>query len=172
MAPPTADRPREIVLDKAPQGWENANGSSSKQEKSNRMPSFRKYLSFTILGSALAFTAVEGLTADLSLENIPQYPGSTRLCNEHVSGEKMHIQWKSFASGDSVATVTEFFEKRLGAQAVGGEHASRKITPPGNADLILTIYPKQSEGKFPSCAQKPDPSAKTVILISQAIRKP
>lgn len=136
------------------------------------MPSFRKSLLAVALSSALAVMAVEGITADLSFENIPQYPGATRLCDEHVAGEKMHIQWKSFASGDSVAVVAEFFEKKLGTQAVGGEHASRKIAPPGNAGLILTIYPKQSEEKFPSCAQKPGPSAKTILLISQAIQKP
>jgi len=114
--------------------------------------------------------AIEGVTADLSLENIPQYPGSTRLCDEHVAGEKMHIQWKSFASGDSVAAVTDFFEKKLGAASTPEEHASRKIVSPKNSLVTITIYPKQSEGNFPSCSKKPDPSAKTILLISQAIQ--
>ncbi len=164
--------PGEIVLDKVAQGWEDKTGSSAKQEESNRMTSFRKYLSYTVLGSVLAFTAVDGFTAALSFENIPQYPGSTRLCDEHVAGEKMHIQWKSFASGDSVAAVTEFFEKKLGAASAQEAHASRKIVPPENSLVTITIYPRQSEGHFPSCAQKPDPAAKSVILISQAVRKP
>lgn len=164
------DAPRQIALDKAAPGGENS--ATAKQGESKRMSSFRKYLSFTVLGSVLAFTAVDGLAAALSFENIPQYPGATRLCDEHVSGERMHIQWKSFASGDSVAAVTEFFEKKFVAQSVGGEHGSRKIVAPENFLLTITIYPKQSEGNFPSCARKPDPSAKTVILISQAVRKP
>ncbi|KAB2841505.1 hypothetical protein F9K50_03805 [bacterium] len=125
---------------------------------------------FAILGSGLIFTAVAGLSAAISLENIPQYPGSTRLCDEHVTGKKMHIQWKSFASGDSVTAVTDYYEKKLGASSTGEEHASRKIVTPGNSLLTITIYPKESAGKFPACAQKPEPSARTVILISQAIQ--
>lgn len=136
------------------------------------MPSFRKYLLLAFLGNTLAFLAVEGFSATLSLENIPQYPGSARLCDEHVTGEKMHIQWKSFASGDSVAAVTEFFEKKLGTPSTQEEHASRKIVSPNNPLLTITIYPRPSEGKFPACGQKADSAAKAIILISQSIRKP
>lgn len=166
----SVDVPGEIVLDKGAPGGENS--ATAKQEESKRMPSLQKYLSFTVLGFILAFTAVDGLTAATSLENIPQYPGSTRLCDEHVAGEKMHIQWKSFASGDSVAVVAEFFEKKLGAASAQAEHGSQKIVSPENSLVTITIYPKQGEGHFPSCARKPGPSAKTVILISQAVRQP
>jgi len=134
------------------------------------MEIIKKFFTTGTLVSALIFISVRESPANTALENIQKYPGAQALCDEHVSSNTVHIAWKSFGTRDAVATVAKFFEQSFGSKASAGEHDSLKIVHPANADLIVTVYPKQSAESFPHCDKKPEASTETVVLISQAIR--
>ncbi|MCE9625414.1 MAG: hypothetical protein K8R69_08200 [Deltaproteobacteria bacterium] len=135
------------------------------------MKNIQKLFVMTATLSATLCITTRDLPAITSIDNIPQYPGSQTLCNEHLAANGAHILWKSFGTRDVLPVVAAYFEKELGVKAAVGEHEAKKIAHPANADLIVTIYPKKFVDSFPTCAQKPDPSAETIVLVSQAIHE-
>jgi len=97
----------------------------------------------------------------------PDYPKARSLCNEHVTGNKMHILWKSSATGDALAKVVAHYEKLLKVKAGTGDHGERSFR---DGDHQLAIFPAANAEKFPSCSTKPKAGEQTVILRSQGIR--
>jgi hypothetical protein len=95
------------------------------------------------------------------------YPKARNLCNEHVTGNKMHIVWASYATSDSVAKVVAHYEKTLKAKAKTGTKGERKFV---DGDHHMAIYPASKNDDFPACNTKPKAVEATVILMSRAIR--
>lgn len=98
------------------------------------------------------------------------YPGARLLCDEHVSGNSMHISWRSYASKDPVARVVAFYEKDQGIKAQAGDKDDFKIRAPARDDDIVTIYPAARVDDFPTCTTKPAAGEKAIILMSSAAR--
>jgi hypothetical protein len=96
------------------------------------------------------------------------YKGARMLCNEHISGNTMHITWSSWATKDDIATVVAHYEKVIGAKATRGSEGEYKFSD--GKDLRLSVYPADKNDSFPKCATKPDKTEKTIVLISNAAR--
>jgi hypothetical protein len=97
----------------------------------------------------------------------PEYPQARLLCSEHVSGNSMHITWRTHASTDDVAKVVAFYEKASKTKAGTGDKKERTFR---DGDRHLSIYAATDNDKFPKCATKPKAGEKTVILYSSAAR--
>lgn len=95
------------------------------------------------------------------------YPKARKLCNEHVSGNTMHILWRSYATSDAPAKVVAHYEGLLAAKAKTGTRGERKFE---DGDHHMSIYPASKNDEFPACKTKPKAGETTVILMSQAIR--
>jgi|GEM_PF-5870606 len=105
-----------------------------------------------------------------SSESFPEYPKTQALCAEHVSGTPFHIDWKSASSSEDTASVVGFFEQKMQAKSKAGDHGSSTFSHPKDPNLVLTIYPASEAAHFPACQKKPEASAKTILMTSQAIR--
>jgi hypothetical protein len=100
-----------------------------------------------------------------------EYSGAHRLCQQHVVGNSMHIEWSSYATTDEPAKVLAFYEKALGAKSAAGVHGSRTFDLAGsNGTIKLAMYPAAVADAFPSCSVAPKSDDRTVILVSQAIK--
>ena len=97
----------------------------------------------------------------------PDYPKARSLCNEHVTGNTMHILWKSSATAAALAKVVAHYEKLLKVKAGTGDRGERSFK---DGEHHLSIFPAANAGKFPSCSTKPKSGEQTVILRSQALR--
>jgi hypothetical protein len=97
----------------------------------------------------------------------PEYPQARLLCSEHVTGNRMHITWKTHATADDVAKVVAFYEKATKTKAGTGDLKERTFK---DGDRHLSIYAATDNDKFPKCATKPKAGEKTVILYSSAAR--
>lgn len=115
----------------------------------------------------MAFLAVLTGGTALAEPKYSDYPKARSLCNEHVSGNKMHVVWKSSATADPIAKVVGHYENLLKVKAATGDHGKRSFR---DGDHVLSIFPATSADKFPSCSAKPAKGELTVILRSQAIR--
>lgn len=149
----------------------SAYGGSSTSCNADDIFDFRSSAGGVYVGIRCAQDLPNKIAAKMSIEDVPQYPGSKKLCNEHVSGASMHILWKSFSTRDDVTLAAKYFEQKFHVTATPGEHESLEIVVPTNANLVIKIYPTSSAENFPGCRQKPDLSANAVILISEAMRK-
>ncbi len=96
------------------------------------------------------------------------YKPAHQLCNEHVAGKAMHIEWTSWATTDDTAKVIAFYEKSTGKKAT--KQVKGNVTIEKDKGYVLSIYPAKQNDQFPSCATKPTADDKTVVLISQGIR--
>jgi len=97
------------------------------------------------------------------------YPGARELCNQHVlgasQGKRVEIQWRSFASGDTLADVTAFYIKR---DAKNAQRKSGSLEVHHGEGRILTASPA-SNAELPSCSSKPKTTEKSVIVVSTKI---
>ena len=118
---------------------------------------------------ALVLVAVAGsLAAATPSTGFQPYKAARRLCNEHVAGTTMHIEWSSYASKDSVATIAASYEKATGRKATTGAKGERSLEWDSNHKL--DIYPATRNDEFPHCSEKPRPGESSVILMSNVIR--
>jgi len=96
------------------------------------------------------------------------YPEARKLCQEHVAGTTMHITWASYATRDELARVVAFYEKDQGKKAETGPQGELTIHAPARDRDVITVFPVEKAGDFPSCAEKPGRGERTVILVSSA----
>ncbi len=121
-----------------------------------------------LLPTALVSTLVFATTTDSPFTS---YAGARQLCSEHVMGSGMEIHWQSFASADPPAKVIAFFEaalKQKGKPDAGGHGVEWRSAR--NPDESFTVFATGEAASYPSCAQKPSPSEKTVLFYSTAFR--
>jgi hypothetical protein len=128
-----------------------------------------KILCFTLVLSGIFIFPAYRAGARTELGDVPLYPQGKVLCDQHVSGNTMHILWRSYGSQAAVPTVVAFFEKKLGVTATPAENQSFSMAHPRNADLKIVVFPKTQAQSFPQCGVAPEASANTIILISDAI---
>jgi hypothetical protein len=97
------------------------------------------------------------------------YPRVTKLCEEHITAQGMHVLWRSFASSDPPETVATFYRERHRAWVVTDPASPgqplRLVAP---KDLVLTVHAVGTG--HPTCASAPGAGDRTVILVSQAVR--
>lgn len=100
------------------------------------------------------------------------YPRQRKLCDQHVSGDAMHITWRSYATSDSLAKVVEFYESDQKTRAAIDEKTgARKFVAAADSDIILSIYEAAAATKIPTCPEGATRKGdNTVILVSQAMR--
>jgi len=106
--------------------------------------------------------------ADDPPKGFAAYAGSRELCNQHITGNTMHIIWSSHATKDELSKVVAHYEKVLGKKAKADDHGAKTIEV--DANRHVTIYPRASEGKLPTCDTKSKASEKTIVMLSHAIR--
>ena len=94
------------------------------------------------------------------------YPGARELCDQYVVGSSAHrrveIHWRSFASRDAFADVAAFYVKR---EPKNAERKSDSLEVHHGANQILTVS-TASNKELPSCATKPKPTERSVIVVS------
>src|SRR5262249_43502296 len=99
------------------------------------------------------------------------YPHARLLCNEHVTGNSMHILWQSYATEDDVEKVAKFYERDQKANlTVDARTGARTMHAPDKDDDVISIIKAADSKKLPSCAERPTPTEQTVILVSRAVR--
>jgi hypothetical protein len=117
----------------------------------------------------LVVAALSGVAvADDAPKGYAPYPKSRELCNEHVSGNTMHIIWSSHATVETLTRVVAHYEKALGKKATDDANGGKMIDVDGNRHV--TIYPAGKNDKYPSCSKKPKAGEATVVMLSNAIR--
>jgi hypothetical protein len=94
------------------------------------------------------------------------YPGARQLCAEHVTGDAMHLEWRSYATAAAPEEVVAFYRDAPGEKTRDHPGALRLAA----GDLRLTIFPVAEASRYPSCAEAPAATERTVILVSKAIR--
>ncbi len=105
-------------------------------------------------------------TPDGWLEIFTIYPGVRDMCNQHITGNSMHILWRSYASKDAPSKVMAFYKERHSDLVESTSNAEMKLR--GTSDKVLSVH--AVPGKFPTCENGPAADEKTVIVVSQAIR--
>jgi hypothetical protein len=100
----------------------------------------------------------------------PVYANARQLCDQHVAGNSMHIDWQSYAVTDSVTKVSAFYEKQLGAKPEIDDAGGRSWHAQSDKDLILTVIATSSADKVPSCDKTFAKGEHTLIIVSKAIR--
>ena len=93
------------------------------------------------------------------------YPGARRLCNQHVSGNTMHINWTLYASEDEPDKVRRFYEKNTSGASVEKE-AGKLVRLRGPKKEVLSIHGVKD--RYPSCGVAPSARDRTAIVVSQA----
>ena len=93
------------------------------------------------------------------------YPGARRLCNQHVSGNTMHITWVLYATEDPPERVRAFYEKNTSGAAVEKE-GGKLVNLRGPKKELLSIHGVQE--RYPSCGVAPSGRDRTVIVVSTA----
>ena len=92
-------------------------------------------------------------------------PGATRLCEENVLGQGAEIHWSSWAVTTSRWDTFTLYQER----AKGCPDVSSVSKPPllavSQNDTRVSIHDVTETG-YPSCATKPGPDAKSVVVIS------
>lgn len=124
---------------------------------------------FILWLASLSSLGMRNGLAATGIEGIPDYPGSQKLCEEHVTSASGHISWRSFATEAEPAQVAAYFEGKLGVKTTvsAGTYA---LQAGDNSDLQVVIAPGAKAKELPSCGKPSPPSAKTLIVVSQRIR--
>lgn len=84
------------------------------------------------------------------------YPGATLICQQHVSGTTMHIQWWAYASPDPPELVARFHGVAVGGTKRGAREKDR-----------LSVH-AASDPSIPRCDAEPPGGTKTVVIVSTA----
>lgn len=116
-----------------------------------------------ILVSSLAW-------AGATSPELPDYAGARPLCAEHVMGNGMEIHWQSYATADPPPKVVAFYEAALKRKGKADSSGGVEWRGASDPDAIVTVFATDKAGKYPSCAERPGPSDKTVLLFSKATR--
>jgi hypothetical protein len=95
-----------------------------------------------------------------------RYPDVRELCNQHITGNTMHIVWQSYASKDPPAKVMAFYKEKHPEIVESQSDTEMKLRGP--SDKLLSVY--AVPGKFPTCDVAPAADEKTIIVVSQAMR--
>ena len=93
------------------------------------------------------------------------YPGARRLCNQHVSGNTMHINWVLYATEDAPERVRAFYEKNTSGAAVEKE-GGKLVSLRGPKKELLSIHGVKE--RYPSCGVAPSGRDRTAIVVSTA----
>jgi hypothetical protein len=125
-------------------------------------------LAFVVMGSIAAMAAERWYGA------FAAYPQVRPLCDEHVSGNGMHITWRSYATRDSLDKVVKFYEgDQKRAATVDDKTGERKFVAASDPDTVLSVYSPAAAlaAKVPTCekgAAKEGESA--LILVFKATK--
>jgi hypothetical protein len=121
----------------------------------------------TILGALLLLGASVAGTApkEEHWTIFRAYPGARRLCNQHVSGTTMHINWTLYATADDPDRVRRFYEKNTSGAAVEKE-GGKLVGLRGPKQEVLSIHGVKE--RYPSCGVAPSARDRTAIVVSQA----
>jgi hypothetical protein len=104
----------------------------------------------------------------------PSYDGATHLCGESVLANVAEIRWDAFSSPDSVEKVISFYEKKLGKEGFEREGDGGEWKLPAGSDKperIIEILPIGAQAPYQECENKPAASSKSIIMVSQIMRK-
>jgi hypothetical protein len=93
------------------------------------------------------------------------YPGARRLCNQHVSGTAMHINWTLYATVDDPDRVRRFYEKNAGG-AKAEKEGGKLVRLRGPKKEVLSIHGVKEQ--YPSCGVAPSARDRTAIIVSQS----
>src|SRR5688572_17436518 len=119
-----------------------------------RLPALLLLCSLAIAGGAAAKTKKKELWFDA----FPAYPGARLLCTQHITGNDMHIEWRSYATRHDVARVVAFYERGTGQKA--RKNGSGGSTWVAGAEKVLAVHP--AGGGHPTCEVSPKKGEKTV----------
>jgi hypothetical protein len=89
-------------------------------------------------------------------------PNARQLCSEHVTGTTMHITWTSYALRETVDEARAFFTRR-GVPFVMTEGMWLYSPPPRDR---MSLH--AADGSYPSCANRPNSSEKSVLIRSRS----
>jgi hypothetical protein len=127
-------------------------------------------LAFVVLGSIAAMAAERWFGA------FATYPQVRPLCDEHVSGNGMHITWRSYATRDSLDQVVKFYEgDQKRAATVDDNTGERKFVAASDPDTVLSVYSPAAAvtAKVPTCGKGATKDGdRALILVSEATRAP
>jgi hypothetical protein len=102
------------------------------------------------------------------LYDIPAYPRSLLLGEQHIVSEEASILWHAFTSPDEPPVVVAFYQERLGREAFSAEGAGGIWRWPADAPArVLHVVPVDDLGPHQQLTGKPPAEARTVIIISQ-----
>ncbi|HJQ60443.1 MAG TPA: hypothetical protein VJ890_26295 [Vineibacter sp.] len=118
--------------------------------------------------SPIVFTIALGLSANAlaqSWERFPTYPGGSELCHQRVYGNTAEIHWTAYIASDPPQAVTAYYEARLGKPETVKDEARFRAKREGVVERVLSVHPV--DGSYPRCGKAPDPSARTVLIVSR-----
>ncbi len=101
------------------------------------------------------------------LDTFAAYPGAREHCSQHVTGNVMHILWHAYVTGDTPDKVIAFYVQAEGEEHV--EQGENSLTV-RHGDKVLSIHSTPAKD-YPTCGKAPRPEDKTIIIVSQAIRR-
>jgi hypothetical protein len=127
-------------------------------------------------GVALLVVTLGGfaMAAERWFDAFAAYPQVRGLCNEHMTGNGMEINWRSFATHDPLDKVVKFYasdQKR--AATVDEKTGERKFVAAKDPNTILSVYTAAaaSAANVPTCANgAPKADEGTLILVFKATR--
>ncbi len=91
-------------------------------------------------------------------------PDAEELCNEHVRGQKAEIHFRSYGTSEARVDVNRRYQGPAG-RCHFGVVTKPPIFSVAKDNLRLSTH-EASETGFPTCANAPKPTHKTVIVIS------
>jgi hypothetical protein len=95
------------------------------------------------------------------MDRFPQYPNTTRVCDEHVVAASGHVDWSSYASADDDVAVASFIAREMNRGSASHEIAVD--------DYRLTVH-AVDDPAYPRCSATPPAGTKTIVIVSRMIR--
>jgi hypothetical protein len=99
--------------------------------------------------------------------------GARRLCDQHITGATMHVQWTTYALAEAPAAVVARYRARRyhpDAPEPDTNPDAEHLMLRGPGDVVVTIYPAGENNSHPHCAVEPTATERTVLLLSHAVR--
>lgn len=95
------------------------------------------------------------------------YPGASELCSRFQLQQDTPLYWRSWTTPDDYDKVSVYYKDRAKALKVDENKEKDRLEVHQGAHRVLMVYPAGKAAAHPQCGKPLDPSAMTVMMLSE-----
>jgi hypothetical protein len=118
-------------------------------------------------GQPAAVTAPPAATPERWMGEFPAYPGAVKFCDQHVSGNSMHITAEFYGTADAPETVAAFYAREWKGR---GPSPGAANTLTGSTEDLKLSWGAAGTAGLPTCDRPPAATDRTVLVVSRATK--